>query len=223
MPHNLVEPHGGALVDLMVDEGEAEKLRDASRDWTSLDLSDRQICDLELLLNGGFSPLTGFMTRAEYEGVCKDMRLPDGTLWPIPVVLDVSEELGSTLEPGAKLALRDAEGVMLAVLNVADVWTPDREAEAELVFGTRNTEHPGVNELLNDTGPIYVGGRLTGVQLPVHYDFRPLRLSPHEVREEFARLGWRKIVAFQTRNPMHRAHVELTLRAAKEVEANLLY
>jgi sulfate adenylyltransferase len=220
--HNLIAPHGGALVDLMVEAGNAQELRDASRDWASLDLGDRQICDLELLLNGGFSPLTGFMTRAEYEGVCKDMRLPDGTLWPIPIVLDVSKELGSTLVPGSKLALRDQEGVMLAVLNVEDVWTPDREAEAELVFGTTNREHPGVNELLNGSGPVYVGGRLQGVQLPVHYDFRLLRLSPREVRDEFARLGWRKVVAFQTRNPMHRAHVELTRRAAQEVEANLL-
>ena len=222
MTHNLIAPHGGALVDLMVEAGNAQELRDASRDWPSLDLGDRQICDLELLLNGGFSPLTGFMTRAEYEGVCKDMRLPDGTLWPIPIVLDVSKELGSTLVPGSKLALRDQEGVMLAVLNVEDVWTPDREAEAGLVFGTTNREHPGVNELLNGSGPVYVGGRLQGVQLPVHYDFRLLRLSPREVRDEFARLGWRKVVAFQTRNPMHRAHVELTRRAAQEVEANLL-
>ena len=222
MSHNLIEPHGGALVDLMVDEVRAEELREGSRDWPSLDLGDRQICDLELLLNGGFSPLTGFMTRAEYKGVCADMRLPDGTLWPVPIVLDVSEELGSTLEPDSRLALRDPEGVMLAVLNIEDVWTPDREREAELVFGTTSPEHPGVNELLNGTGPVYVGGRLEGVQLPWHYDFRPLRLSPREVREEFARLGWRKVVAFQTRNPMHRAHVELTLRAAKEVEANLL-
>jgi sulfate adenylyltransferase len=220
--HNLIEPHGGALVDLMVDQGRAEELKKISRDWPSLDLGDRQICDLELLLNGGFSPLTGFMTKAEYDGVCLDMRLPDGTLWPIPIVLDVSEELGSTLEPGSRLTLRDPEGVMLAVLNIEDVWSPDRAREAELVFGSTNTEHPGVNELLNGTNPVYVGGRLEGIQLPVHYDFRPLRSAPHQVREEFIRLGWRKIVAFQTRNPMHRAHVELTLRAAKEVEANLL-
>ncbi len=222
MPHNLIEPHGGVLMDLMVDEDRAADLKESSREWPSLDLGDRQICDLELLLNGAFSPLTGFMTRAEYEGVCEDMRLPDGTLWPMPIVLDVPSELGSTLKPGSQLALRDPEGVMQAVLNVEDVWTPDREREAELVFGTTNPEHPGVNELLNGMGPVYVGGSLEGIQLPAHYDFRPLRLSPRQVREEFARLGWRKVVAFQTRNPMHRAHVELTLRAAKEVEANLL-
>lgn len=222
MSHNLIEPHGGALTDLMVDQARAEEIQAISRDWPSLDLGDRQICDLELLLNGGFSPLTGFMTKAEYDGVCADMRLPDGTLWPIPIVLDVSEELGSRLEPGSRLALRDPEGVMLAVLHVEDRWTPDREREAELVYGSTNPEHPGVNELLNGTNPVYVGGRLEGVQLPVHYDFRPLRSTPRQVREEFVRLGWRKIVAFQTRNPMHRAHVELTLRAAKEVEANLL-
>ncbi|MDR9450814.1 MAG: bifunctional sulfate adenylyltransferase/adenylylsulfate kinase [Acidimicrobiia bacterium] len=222
MSHNLIEPHGGALTDLMVDQARADELKGISRDWPSLDLGDRQICDLELLLNGGFSPLTGFMTKAEYDGVCADMRLPDGTLWPIPIVLDVSEELGARLEPGSSLALRDPEGVMLAVLHVEDRWTPDREREAALVYGSTNPEHPGVDELLNGANPVYVGGRLEGVQLPVHYDFRPLRSTPRQVREEFIRLGWRKIVAFQTRNPMHRAHVELTLRAAKEVEANLL-
>ena len=140
----------------------------------------------------------------------------------MPITLDVTEERAKDLDSGSKLALRDPEGVMIAVLHVEDVWQPDREAEVQAVFGTTNPEHPGVGYTLNQAHPYYVGGRLEGVQLPLHYDFRALRFAPKRLREEFGRLGWRKIVAFQTRNPMHRAHHELTLRAAKEVEANLL-
>ncbi len=222
MPDHLIPPHGGALVDLLVDETHAEELRTASRDWPSWDLTDRQLCDLELLLNGAFSPLTGFLGREDYDRVCSDMRLADGTLWPIPVTLDVPAGLAEQLEPGGTLALRDPEGVMLAALHVSDVWEPDRLAEARSVFGTDSTEHPGVAHLLEQAYPFYVGGRLEGLQLPVHYDFKRLRLTPAEVRHEFARLGWTKVVAFQTRNPMHRAHLELTMRAAKEEQANLL-
>ncbi len=193
-----------------------------SRDWPSCDLSARQLCDLELLLNGAFSPLRGFLGREDYEPVCESMRLADGTLWPMPVTLDVPEAVARAVGRGASLALRDPEGVMLAALHVADVWKPDREAEAERVFGTTNREHPGVAYLLEQSHDHYVGGTLEGINLPVHYDFRTLRLTPAELRAELARLGWRRVVAFHTRSPIHRAHHELTLRAAKEVEANLL-
>jgi len=219
---DLIKPHGGTLVDPMLRAEKAEQLKSASRDWPSWDLTPRQICDLELLLNGGFSPLAGFMNRGDYESVCEKMRTADGALWPIPITLDVPEELAQKLEPGSSLALRDAEGVMLAVLRVDDVWEPDREAEAKQVYGTSDTKHPAVRHLMEDSHPYYVGGRIEGFQAPVHYDFREHRLSPAEVRQEFERLGWTRVVAFQTRNPMHRAHHELTLRAAKEVEANLL-
>ncbi len=222
MTSHLIVPHGGALVNLVVDAGRAGELKQASRDWASWDLTPRQLCDLELLLNGGFSPLTGFLTRAAYERVCADMRLPDGTLWPMPITLDVSEDLAKRLGPGSTLALRDPEGVMLSALHVEDVWQPDRGAEAVRVLGTANREHPGVAHLLEQSHSFYVGGRLEGVQLPTHHDYRSLRHTPAELRAEFSRMGWRKVVAFQTRNPMHRAHQELTLRAAKEVEANLL-
>jgi len=219
---HLIAPHGGALVDLLVSPARAAELREASRDWFSWDLTSRQLCDLELLLNAGFSPLTGFMTRKDYDTVCADMRLANGAVWPIPITLDVTEATAEKLAPGASLALRDAEGVMLAALHVTDVWCADREAEAERVFGTTSREHPGAAHLLEQTHPVYVGGRLEGLQLPVHFDFRTLRHTPAEVRAAFARLGWRDVVAFQTRNPMHRAHFELTLRAAREVPANLL-
>ena len=219
---DMIDPHGGTLRNLIVSSGRAAELREESRHWPSWDLTERQLCDLELLLNGGFSPLAGFLNRRDYESVCSGMRLADGTLWPIPVVLDLPEPVVQKLGPGASLALRDPEGVMLAALRVEDVWQPDRALEAQQVYGSANREHPGVAHLLDRTHPWYAGGTLEGIQLPAHYDFRELRLGPAELRAEFARLGWRRVVAFQTRNPMHRAHQELTLRAAKEVEANLL-
>ena len=222
MSTHLIEPHGGALTNLVVEPERQTELKASSTDWPSWDLTPRQLCDLELVLNGGFSPLTGFLGRSDYESVCADMRLKSGLLWPMPITLDVTEERAKDLDSGSKLALRDPEGVMIAVLHVEDVWQPDREAEVQAVFGTTNPEHPGVGYTLNQAHPYYVGGRLEGVQLPLHYDFRALRFAPKRLREEFGRLGWRKIVAFQTRNPMHRAHHELTLRAAKEVKANLL-
>jgi sulfate adenylyltransferase len=222
MSQSLIAPHGGSLINLLVDSERGVDLRTASRSWPSWDLTARQLCDLELLLNGGFSPLRGFMTRADYESVRTAMRLTDGTLWPIPVTLDLPEELAQKLTLGSILALRDPEGVMLAVLHVEEVWRPDLLAEAEAVYGTGSREHPAVAYLLERTHPYYVGGRLEGIQLPLHYDFRSLRLTPAELRAKLARLGWRRVVAFQTRNPMHRAHQELTFRAAKQVEANLL-
>ena len=222
MPDHLIAPHGGALVNLFVDDDRRAALKAESRDWPSHDLTPRQLCDLELLMSGGFSPLTGFLGQNDYERVCAEMRLADGTLWPVPITLDVPEALATTLEPGTNLALRDEEGVMVAALAVEDVWPPDREAEATAVFGTVNHEHPGVAHLLDRTESYYVGGRVTALQSVTHHDYKPLRHAPAELRSEFVKLDWTKVVAFQTRNPMHRAHQELTLRAAKEVDANLL-
>jgi sulfate adenylyltransferase len=224
VPDHLVAAHGGTLIDLYSPADVAADLKKASRDWPSWDLTPRQQCDLELLMNGGFSPLTGFMGRADYDSVCRDMRLADGTLWPVPVVLDLPEEFVAAqgVVPGVMVALRDPEGVMLGVLSVSDVWVPDRVAEVEAVYGSGDVTHPGVAHVLTRTHPVYVGGAVEGVAPPAHYDFKDLRLSPAELRAEFSRLGWRKVVAFQTRNPMHRAHVELTRRASTELEANLL-
>jgi len=219
---HLITPHGGTLKDLIVSSERQFELKAASRDWPSWDLTPRQLCDLELLLNGGFSPLTGFMGKADFDGVVAGMRLADKTLWPIPITLDVPESLARDLRDGSTLALRDPEGVMLAALRVEEVFQPDRQAEAKAVFGTDSLEHPGVAYTVNRSNPYYASGRLEGLQLPSHYDFRSLRDTPARLREEFTRLGWRRVVAFQTRNPMHRAHHELTLRAARQVEANLL-
>lgn len=222
MQDHLIPPHGGKLVDLNVNSERAAELKAASRDWPSWDLTERQLCDIELLMSGGFSPLAGFMGRADYESVCSKMMLASGVIWPIPIVLDVTEEFAKKIAPGKSVALRDPEGVMLTALHVEEVWQPERNAEAQLVYGTQSPRHPGASYLLSKTNPFYVGGRLEGLQAPAHYDFRAIRQTPSELRAEFARLGWRRVVAFQTRNPMHRAHQELTLRAAKQVEANLL-
>jgi len=185
-------------------------------------LSLRQRCDLELLLNGAFSPLRGFMGRADYESVCDSMRLSDGTLWPVPVTLSVPEATVTGLRPGdSSLVLRDSDDALLAVLRVRDCWKPDREAEARAVFGTTDTSHPGVSALLN-CADWYVGGELEGLQLPPHFDFVDLRLTPAGLRREFSARGWHRVVAFQTRNPIHRAHQELTLRAACDADAHLL-
>ena len=220
---HLIAPHGGELINLIAQPDRIAELKAHSKDFPSWDLTTRQLCDLELLLIGGFSPLRGFMTRADYEGVCDKMRLAEGTLWPMPITLDGTEDFAKKLTPGtSKVALRDPEGVMLAVLHVEDVWQPDRKAEAKAVFNSTSAAHPGADYAMNKSNPWYVGGKLEGMQIPTHYDFRSIRLTPAEVRAEFARLGWRRVVAFQTRNPMHRAHVELAFRAAKQVEANLL-
>ena len=187
---HLVAPHGGELVDLNLDEENSAELKARSKDFPSWDLTSRQIRDLELLLSGGFSPLRGFMNRDEYERVCHEMRLSNGLVWPIPITLDVPEAFAKSLKPGSsKVALRDSEGVMLAVLNVEDVWQPDRKAEAQSVFGTTSTLHPGVDYLLNKGHGWYVGGRVEGLQLPTHYDFRSLRLTPSELRAEFVQSG----------------------------------
>jgi sulfate adenylyltransferase len=220
---HLVCPHGGELVDLIAPLDRISELKAHSREWPSWDLSARQLCDLELLISGGFSPLRGFMTGADYAAVCQNMRLASGILWPMPITLDVTEDFAKSLKPGSsKIALRDPEGVMLAVLHAEEVWQPDRKAEAKSVFNTTSDLHPGADYAINKANPWYVGGRVEGTHGPSHYDFRALRFTPAELRSEFARLGWRRVVAFQTRNPMHRAHQELTFRAAKQVEANLL-
>ncbi len=218
----LIEPHGGELKELLVEPERRDELKGAAREYPSIDMTPRQLCDLELLLDGSFSPLDGFMLERDYESVCADMRLADGTVWPIPVTLDVDPTLAEGLDAGDHVTLRDAEGVALAVLDVVEIWEPDRRAEAARVFGTEDPAHPGVDFLLNRSRPVYLGGRLRGIQMPMHYDFRHLRQTPRQLRDLFQRLGWRRIVAFQTRNPMHRAHQELTFTAAQQAEANLL-
>ncbi|HHJ14080.1 MAG TPA: bifunctional sulfate adenylyltransferase/adenylylsulfate kinase [Gammaproteobacteria bacterium] len=218
----LITPHGGQLVDLLVDAGRAEILRQESQGFPSLTLSQRQLCDLELLMNGAFSPLSGFMGQADYESVLEQMRLADGTLWPVPIVLDVQENFAEKLEKGAKIALRDAEGFMPAVLTVEDIWRPDLDAEAHKVYGTDSPEHPGVRYLKESVGPVYVSGRVEGIQLPQHYEFENYWDTPAEMRALFRKMGWRKVVAFQTSKPMHRLQRDIVLQAAKDIGGHIL-
>ena len=210
------------IPELFVSHESAQKLKAEGGDLPSWDLTRRQVCDLELLMNGAFNPLKGFLDQSDYDSVVETMRLADGTLWPMPVTLDVTQDFAATVEPGQDIALRDAEGVILAIMSVTDKWGPDKRREAERVYGADDLAHPAVNYLHHDAGPVYLGGPVTGIQPPVHYDFRARRDTPNELRAFFRKMGWRRIVAFQTRNPLHRAHQELTFRAAREAQANLL-
>ena len=216
------EPHGGLLRELYLGEATAEKEKVKAMEFKSWDMTDRQLCDIELILNGAFSPLEGFLNRDDYQGVLGKMRLQSGLLWPIPINLDVTEQFADSLSSGEQVALRDREGVIIAILEVQDIWKPDKREEAESVYQTLEEAHPGVDYLFNRAHEVYLGGKLRGIEPPIHYDFRLLRDSPSELRGRFRKLGWRKVVAFQTRNPLHRAHQELSFRAAHQNEANLL-
>jgi sulfate adenylyltransferase len=219
--HDLPAPFA-ASPELFVSPDQYAALKAEAGELPCWDLTERQLCDLELLMNGGFAPLTGFLDQPDYDSVLDTMRLRDGTLWPIPVTLDVSAEYAAKLAPGQRIALRDTENVVLAILEVGSIWQPDKAREAALVIGVDDIAHPAVRYLHDKAGSHYVGGRILGLQAPVHYDFRHHRHSPNELKSLFRAWGWEKIVAFQTRNPLHRAHVELTRRAAEQVGAKLL-
>ena len=208
--------------ELFAPAEQAEALKHHGANLPSWDLTDRQICDLELLMNRGFYPLTGFLGEEDYKAVLRDMRLADGSLWPIPITLDVSDAFAETCAVGDEIALRDQEGVILALLTISDKWVPNKQEEAVAVFGADDTAHPAVDYLYHQAGNVYLGGKITGLQPPTHYDFRQWRYSPNELKQLFAKNGWQNIIAFQTRNPLHRAHQELTFRAAREAGANFL-
>lgn len=219
---HYIPPHGNELVDLLVDAETAESLKTESQGFLSVTLTQRQVCDLELLINGAFSPLRGFMNEADYNAVVNSMRLADGTVWPVPIVLDVSEDFADRLEIGTRVALRDAEGFMPAVLTVGDIWKPDKAREAEMVYGTANDSHPGVRYLNDMVKPVYISGTIQGIQLPVHHDFESFWDAPDEMRALFKKKGWRRVVAFQTSKPMHRLQRDITLQAAKDIQGHIL-
>lgn len=185
----------------------------------TLKLNQRQLCDIELLLNGGFNPLDHFMKQNEYDSVVEKMLLPESnSIFPMPICLDVDKEYII----GEELILEDEARNKIAKMIVEDIWQPNKEHEAKCVFGTLDQRHPGVDYLLNKTGKWYIGGSLEKLMLPVHYDFCDMRLTPAEVKQKLKEQGIEKIVAFQTRNPLHRSHVELTKRAAKSINGYLL-
>lgn len=216
--------NGGKLCNLVLSQEAAENLKVEAANYPSVTLSQRQVCDLELLVNGAYSPLTGFMRQDEYDSVIDNMRLPGGLLWPIPVTFDVSEDFieKHTIDSGSRLALQDGEGFMLAVLSVESVWSPDKEREAEKVYGTTSQDHPGVCYLKEKTHAVYIGGAIQGVQLPEYYVFESYRRTPLKQRELFIKKGWRNIIAYQTSKIIHRLHREFLLNAAKEHQAHVL-
>lgn len=218
-------PHGGVLKDLIArDAPLRDQLFAESETLGHITLTERQLCDLELIISGGFSPLEGFLNEKDYNGVVENLRLASGVLFPIPINLDVSkEEIESAgIKPGARITLRDfRDDVPLAIITVDDVYRPDKEKEAKLVF-RGDPEHPAIKFLNNTVKEYYVGGKLQAINRINHYDYVGLRNTPAELRSQFQKLGWSKVVAFQTRNPMHRAHRELTVRAARSRQANVL-
>ncbi len=185
-------------------------------------LTPRQLCDLELLSVGGFKPLNGFLKQADYHSVLNNMRLTDGTVWPMPITLDVNETFANQIKIGSPINLRDSEGTLLATLTVEEKWQPDKAHEALQLFGTTDLAHPGVEYLINQAGEYYLGGTITAKQHPAHYDFTRLRHTPAELKSYFESKDIHKVVAFQTRNPMHRAHQQLTINAANEHSAHIL-
>jgi sulfate adenylyltransferase len=216
------EPHGGSLVNLLVDEQRAGVLKNIVLNLPDITLNDRQLCDLELLATGAFSPLTGFMNRSDYESVLDRMRLQNNVLWPIPICLDVSELQRRSLEAGQSVALRDPEGYLLAVMHLEDIWQADPAKEAVTVYGTSDRRHPGTNYLYTQAGQYYLGGKLEVLSLPLHFDFKQLRQTPSEIRAAFKKLGWKRMVGFFTRNPIHRPQFAMTINVMRQARANLL-
>lgn len=221
---NQIPPYGGKLCNLVLSQNEAENLKLEAANYPSVTLSQRQVCDLEMLMNGAYSPLNGFMREDEYNSVVDNMRLPNGLLWPMPVTFDVPEPFikKHNITPSSKIALQDGEGFMLAVLSVQSVWTPDKDHEAEQVYGTTDQKHPGVSYLKERTHSIYVGGAILGAQLPEYYVFGSYRRTPLKQREQFIKKGWRKVIAYQTSKVIHCLHKELLVNEAKKHQAHIL-
>lgn len=215
----LVTPYGGRLISLLVSDDERAELQTRAASLPRLRISQRSACDLELLATGGFSPLNRFMGQQDYLRVLQEMRLASGALFPIPITLTSDPFPGLGLDQ--EIALADEQNELLAVLRVEEIFEWDQEQEARLVYGTRDLRHPVVAEM-NSWGALQISGALRVVNLPQHYDFRPLRLSPAQVRARLAEMGRAQVIAFQTRNPLHRAHEEMMLRAGREINGTLL-
>ncbi|KAL8705940.1 MAG: hypothetical protein Q9201_000995 [Fulgogasparrea decipioides] len=219
------EPHGGVLKDLLARDAPRRKdLEDEAEKLPAIILTERQSCDLELIISGGFSPLEGFMNEKDYTEVVENLRLTDGNLFSMPICLDVSKatigQLG--LEPGQRATLRDfRDDRNLAIITIEDIYKPNKAKEAKEVFGG-DEDHPAIKYLFKTAQEYYVGGKVEAITRLNHYDYVALRYTPAELRTHFDKLGWSRVVAFQTRNPMHRAHRELTVRAARARQANVL-
>ena len=222
----MKSPYGGVLQDLLLrDSYKNNELIALASTLPFVFLNERQLCDLELIMNGGFSPLTGFMGKSDYDSVVSNMRLSDGTLFPIPIYLDISSTVikNNNIQQGSKIALRNPQdNEALAIITVSDIYMPDREKEAESVYGKNYVKHPSIHALFNSNRDLYIGGDIEAIKIPEKYDFIDSRHSPRTLRNIFTQLGWNNVAAFQTRNPMHRAHFELTRIAQTKYNANIL-
>lgn len=216
---SLITPYGGALVDLLVPAEERDEVKAYASQLPSIQISPRLVCDLELLAVGAFSPLDRFMAKADHQRVLDEMRLANGIIFPIPITLPV--EPSEAIEQDQDIALRDSNNNLLAVMTIEDIYEWNFEEVAEKVYGTLDLRHPLVAEM-HRWGKLKISGRLRVLELPPHYDFKELRLTPAQTRERLMQYGYPNVVAFQTRNPLHRVHEEMTKRAAQEVDGVLL-
>lgn len=217
-----IPAYKGELINLYADNSESKRLKELAQSLPSWDLSLRQQSIIELLMSGALSPLRGFMGRNDYEAVLNKGRLADGSLWPLPIVLDVNEKCAEGLGSGAQLVLRDLEGVAIAILTVDEIWRPDLAAEAQAVYGTDNPSHPGVAGLLDYTQPVYLSGSVQGLEAPAHHSFKRLRYSPQELRQQFSKLTWANVLAVHATRPVHRAECKMVLQAALDHDANVM-
>jgi sulfate adenylyltransferase len=221
MSQEQIAPHGGTLVDLVVTGSEADGLTEEAENHPKIAVNQRELSDLEMLAVGALSPLTGFQGSADYHSILHTMHLQNGLAWSIPVTLSLTDEEAKRLGGASAVALVAAEGARpLAVLNVSEIFERDREKEARSVYGTEDLEHPGVRAL-HEAGDYCLAGELKVLRLPEHDDFLDYRLTPTQTRAAFAERGWKTIVGFQTRNPIHRAH-EYIQKCALEIVDGLL-
>jgi sulfate adenylyltransferase len=218
-PTETIAPHGGSLVNRLAGPAEAAALRDRARALPAVTLNARTLSDLDLLAVGAFSPLTGFLGSADYRSVVEDARLANGTVWPVPITLAVSEEEAAGLREGGEVALRDGRGRLVAVLSLAEKYRYDAECEAQGVYRTTDGAHPGVAALYAQ-GPVLLAGEVTLLER-AEPEFPAYAMDPAETRRAFAERGWRTVVGFQTRNPIHRAH-EYIQKVALEIVDGLL-
>jgi sulfate adenylyltransferase len=216
---NLIAPYGGNLVNLVVEEKEREELLARASKLSSIKITMRNLCDLELLATGGFSPLKTFMGKADYERVLHEMRLTDGTLWPLPITLTADAKELPTV--GEDIVLRNTNNDVIAIMTLNEVYHWDPETEAALAYGSTDPRHPMVSEM-ERWGKVCISGPIKVLNLPKYYDFIELRRTPAQVREILEEMGNTNVVAFQTRNPLHRIHEELTKRAAAQVKGSLI-
>ncbi|MCH2138325.1 MAG: sulfate adenylyltransferase [Phycisphaerales bacterium] len=224
MGTTLVPPHGGSLVNRFVAADQADALRAQAASLPRIEMSAKQACDLEMIATGAFSPLTGFVKEADFSSICTDMKLADGTVWPIPATLAVEDDVKATLETGGRAALYHSDGTLMAVIDVEEIYAHNRDIELDGVFRTRDDAHPGVAQVLAE-GNWLVGGTVHVLTVTPEVEpgeqFTEYRLTPAQTRAEFERRGWSTVAGFQTRNPIHRAH-EYLCKCATEICDGLL-